>query len=373
MDRSHLHPVVRNRHRRADRRVLPCNRGRHATRRCGKHCTQAARRRRANRVGRQQSRHHSSDRKTSRRRLTQGIAKAGTDALADQTAKYTFDPQPDPFAERFTKISNAIRKTGKNILVIVDDIDRLHSDELLSVMKAVRLLGRFDGVHYLLSYDEQTLLGSSSRPTSPETADLAQRDYLEKIVQYPFTLPPLQESHLADELRTHIGQVAQNHDLALPPERRLDGRGQTMYSALFPTATSSTPNALPPLRSGRRPDHSRWQVGYQSHRRHPGHCTPIAPPRAIQKPPKMATRLARRHLQRQIQDHRQGLAEADYRYNWSDIQDEIQATYKGLGHAVPENGTPRRHDRTRAPRGLPCQRQHYFHRYFAFASTPPTT
>jgi hypothetical protein len=28
--------------------------------------------------------------------------------------------------------------------VVVDDIDRLHADELQSAMKAVRLLGRFD-------------------------------------------------------------------------------------------------------------------------------------------------------------------------------------------------------------------------------------
>lgn len=146
------------------------------------------------------------------------IAKAGTDALTDQTAKYSFDPQPDPFAERFTKISNAIRETGKNVLVIVDDIDRLHADELLSVMKAVRLLGRFDGVHYLLSYDEQTLLGVLEHTDLASNSRPRARDYLEKTVQYLFTLPPLQDSHLADELRTHIGQVAQNHGLSTAPQ-----------------------------------------------------------------------------------------------------------------------------------------------------------
>ncbi|NKU66795.1 hypothetical protein GS891_28250 [Rhodococcus hoagii] len=62
---------------------------------------------------------------------------------------------------------------------------------------------------------------------------------MEKIVQYPFTLPPLQESHLADELRTHIGQVAQNHDLSTAPRTEARWTRPTMYSALFPTATSS--------------------------------------------------------------------------------------------------------------------------------------
>ncbi len=41
-----------------------------------------------------------------------------------------------------------------------------------------------------------------------------------------------------------------------------------------------------------------------------------------------------------IQDHRQGLAEADYRYNWSDIRDEIQATYKGLVTLFPRMEQP---------------------------------
>ncbi|NKU60917.1 hypothetical protein GS883_21585 [Rhodococcus hoagii] len=166
--------MVRNRHRRADRRVLPCNRGRHATRRCGKPlhagCSPPPRQPR----GRQQSRHHSSDRKTSRRRLTQRNRQGRHRRSRRPDCQVHLRPTARSVRRRFTKISNAIRKTGKNILVIVDDIDRLHSDELLSVMKAVRLLGRFDGVPLpALVRRTDSPRCPSSRPTSPETAELA--------------------------------------------------------------------------------------------------------------------------------------------------------------------------------------------------------
>ncbi|USI93109.1 KAP family P-loop NTPase fold protein [Rhodococcus pyridinivorans] len=145
------------------------------------------------------------------------MATAGGEAIAEQLGSYDFDVQPDPFVNRFTKISTAIRKTGKTVLVIVDDLDRLHADELLSVMKAVRLLGRFDRVHYLLSYDDTTVVDILEQTDLARHSRSRARDYLEKIIQYPFVLPPIQESHLADELRTCMEQVAQNHCLSIAP------------------------------------------------------------------------------------------------------------------------------------------------------------
>jgi predicted KAP-like P-loop ATPase len=141
------------------------------------------------------------------------ILEASSDAAADAAGDFKVDQ--DPFVERFSKLSNAIKSANRNILVIVDDIDRLHTDELLSVMKAVRLLGRFDHVHYFLSYDENTVLdvlqGSELARKDRERARL----YLEKIVQYPFALPPLDPIHLEAELTNALNAVATSHELDL--------------------------------------------------------------------------------------------------------------------------------------------------------------
>ncbi|MEV3961596.1 P-loop NTPase fold protein [Nocardia sp. NPDC050193] len=138
---------------------------------------------------------------------------AGTDALADQLG--TFNLSEDPFQVTFDKISKAIQKAGTRVLVVVDDLDRLHTDELLAVMKAVRLLGRFPNVHYLLAYDKTTVLDLLiSSDLARDNRDRAHR-YLEKIVQYPFVLPPIQRVHIENELHDGLLTVARNLGLDL--------------------------------------------------------------------------------------------------------------------------------------------------------------
>lgn len=147
---------------------------------------------------------------------TADIGGAFTDAVAEGAGQLKFDP--DPFVARFDKASDAIKAAGRNVLVVVDDVDRLHADELLTVLKAVRLLGRFDRVHYLLAYDEETLLDVL------ESSDIAHGErgranaYLEKIVQYPYMLPPLQEAQIDAALRQSLTGLAQTHRIRLTDE-----------------------------------------------------------------------------------------------------------------------------------------------------------
>ncbi|WP_338890529.1 KAP family P-loop NTPase fold protein [Rhodococcus sovatensis] len=163
----------------------------------------------------------------------QDAMKAGSDAFADQAADFTADIEPDPFVKRFSDISAAIDTAGRNILVIVDDVDRLHADELLSVMKSVRLLGRFDRVHYLLSYDEDTVIDVLRRSDLALDDSVRARRYLEKIVQYPFALPPIQQLHLAREFRDQLTAIAMVHS-AEPTDKAHNETADSLF-ALLPT------------------------------------------------------------------------------------------------------------------------------------------
>lgn len=99
--------------------------------------------------------------------------------------------QQKPWDEAFTEASALLRELNTPVLVVADDIDRLQADELVALLKVVRLLGRFPGVHYLLAYDEQTLL-ENLQDASIGVADANRaRLFMEKIVQYPLTVPPL--------------------------------------------------------------------------------------------------------------------------------------------------------------------------------------
>jgi DNA polymerase III delta prime subunit len=166
------------------------------------------------------------------------IIEAGADSLTDDAAKIAIE-QP-PFNERFKMIAKSIEDSGHRILVIIDDVDRLHADELLSVMKAVRLLGRFNHVHYLISYDESTVLdvltGTDIAGANRERA----RRYLEKMIQFPFTLPPIQVQQLELRLRAQLEIVAELHGLLLEDDVELRNKTVDRILAGVPNIRSLT-------------------------------------------------------------------------------------------------------------------------------------
>ncbi|MEN4478207.1 KAP family P-loop NTPase fold protein [Mycolicibacterium cosmeticum] len=92
-----------------------------------------------------------------------------------------------PWHQQFEEVSKMLESLGSRVLLIADDIDRLDADELLSFLKVVRLLGRFPNVHYLIAYDQTTVEGllESKKLGTRSTA------FMEKIVQYPFEVPPI--------------------------------------------------------------------------------------------------------------------------------------------------------------------------------------
>lgn len=112
-----------------------------------------------------------------------------------------------PWKALFEELSNGLRELNSPILVIVDDIDRLQVDELLILLKLVRLLGRFPGVDFLLAYDEQNLvdiLRSSGRDGLSQARAHA---FMEKIIQYPLTLPPLLTGQIARLISDRLNEM----------------------------------------------------------------------------------------------------------------------------------------------------------------------
>jgi predicted KAP-like P-loop ATPase len=117
----------------------------------------------------------------------------------------------------------ALRAAGLPVLMVVDDLDRLTPDELLEVLKLVRLVGRLPHVYYLLSYDERTLLDVLRR--SPVTGDNEERAraYMEKIVQVRLDMPALRATQRGKLLNDGLKEIGAAVGLLLTDadERRL--------------------------------------------------------------------------------------------------------------------------------------------------------
>jgi predicted KAP-like P-loop ATPase len=74
---------------------------------------------------------------------------------------------------------------GQQVLVIVDDLDRLTPPEALEMISLVKTLGDLPNVIYLLSYDELKLVELLEK-----IAGINGYEFLQKIVQYSVHLPP---------------------------------------------------------------------------------------------------------------------------------------------------------------------------------------
>ncbi|WP_280290153.1 P-loop NTPase fold protein [Pseudomonas sp. BN417] len=98
------------------------------------------------------------------------------------------------------KLSDALGKAGKRILIIIDDIDRLTPPEMMEVFKVVKALGDFPNVLYLLSFDRDVVAEAIGKQINANGAT-----YLEKIIQASFSLPVVSQAQLDQKLLTEIG------------------------------------------------------------------------------------------------------------------------------------------------------------------------
>lgn len=135
---------------------------------------------------------------------------------AQGAVEKALDALTDDVVTKRDKIAKALEELKQPILVVVDDLDRLTSEELLHVFKLVRLLGRLPYVYYVLSYDEHTLLDLLSHTDLVATQDQRRAlDYLEKIVQVRIDMPLLRPFEVDRIVARAVTFLAKKYGVAL--------------------------------------------------------------------------------------------------------------------------------------------------------------
>ncbi len=100
-----------------------------------------------------------------------------------KTAAKILDKQPEVFSLK-RSIGKLLLDSKKKILVVIDDIDRLHPDEIRELFRMIKATANFPNTIYLLAFDNQVVTDALERGFVSSG-----KDYLEKIVQVPFVLP----------------------------------------------------------------------------------------------------------------------------------------------------------------------------------------
>lgn len=101
-----------------------------------------------------------------------------------------------------SEISKILREAKKRILVVIDDIDRLTPDETRQLFTVIKALADFPNVVYLLAFDRDV-----AAQAIEQQSGLPGERYLEKIIQVPFELPPIERVALQAALFKRLDQV----------------------------------------------------------------------------------------------------------------------------------------------------------------------
>lgn len=99
-----------------------------------------------------------------------------------------FDFSGDSLKHIQEGIQNAINRLGKDVIIFIDDIDRLEAKEMLVVFKLVRLMAKFQRLRFVLIFDAKRV----SAVLAEKYSDFVP-EYLEKIIQQPIQLPLVEQ------------------------------------------------------------------------------------------------------------------------------------------------------------------------------------
>lgn len=147
-----------------------------------------------------------------------------------------------------SRIEGMLDEAKKRLVILIDDIDRLDRDETHAVFKLVKLSASFRHTAYVLAFDDAVVSAALGERYGAGGAS-AGRAFLEKIIQVPLHLPPVDENslrHLAlegvDNAVNHAGitltqpQVdafVRHFDDALLPRIETPRRAKLLSNALL--------------------------------------------------------------------------------------------------------------------------------------------
>lgn len=118
-----------------------------------------------------------------------------------QQSAVTVSPLEGSLRKQRKQLEKLLVELGRRIIVILDDLDRLHASEVQEVIRLVRLTADFPNVYYLLAFDRfrvEKALGDNVEHG---------RSYLEKIFQVIFDLPPISHNQMQAFLANEVNRT----------------------------------------------------------------------------------------------------------------------------------------------------------------------
>ncbi len=125
--------------------------------------------------------------------------------------------QPPSLNQQKADINDALTKFGRRVVVFIDDVDRLEPDLTTLFFRMVRLNANFNSVIYVLAFDRQVVEQHLTHD-SPGFG----REYLEKIIQVSYNIPPPHPRIIPSLLKDEMVDVRRAIEESVFDERRYE-------------------------------------------------------------------------------------------------------------------------------------------------------
>lgn len=130
------------------------------------------------------------------------------------------------FREEFEK---KLEEAGiKNLIVMIDDLDRCNPDRILETLEAIKLFLSVKRTTFIVAIDERVVTYAVKkkypRLTDEDKLDVS-NDYIEKIIQLPIRLPELSETDIKNYMLFLICEMFLKVEVANELIEELFGRG----------------------------------------------------------------------------------------------------------------------------------------------------
>ncbi|MEO5641680.1 MAG: P-loop NTPase fold protein [Bacteroidia bacterium] len=107
----------------------------------------------------------------------------------------------------FDEVNEAIKRSEKKNVIVLDDIDRLDEDEIVEVCRIIRNTANFNNTIYIMAYDKDYVVSALEKVCNEKA-----QEYLGKIIQFQYYLPKPPKHALLDKFRELIIHAIENYN-----------------------------------------------------------------------------------------------------------------------------------------------------------------
>lgn len=124
-------------------------------------------------------------------------------------AQKALEDSKDTLSELKKKASEAIIKSKRHLVVMIDDVDRLDKEELHTVLRLIRQVADFENCIYIVAMDVD-MVAKSIADYHGKGMVQDGRKFIDKIVQVPITLPQIPPCDMKKLLRENLVETLQD-------------------------------------------------------------------------------------------------------------------------------------------------------------------